>query len=485
MLTHHANNTFGFLPTQKPILEKPKEPLDSIIIFTFDKKRQNMLDTFVSIGDTLKKIRETKGFQLQEVAKRTSINYTILSRIETGKRLPTKPQVQNLATFYNYSEEELIKHLISDKILYEIQNEDFGIEGFHLAEQKIKYGLSLFNDYDHLEKFKLHSRRYIGNKAKLTNWIMEVIRKETSGTGTFIDIFSGTAIVAKEAMKTYKNVVLNDILYSNNIAYQAFFENKKWNSKKLIRIVNEYNTLSPKDIKENYFSRNFGGKYYEKDISKLIGYIRQDIENQKDKLNSKEYAILLTSLIYTIDKLANTVGHFDAYIKKPIAKRPLNFRLIQNEDFAGTKIYREDSNKLVRKLKGDIAYIDPPYNSRQYSRFYHIYENLVQWKKPKLFGVALKPAPENMSKYCTVKAKDVFKDLVENLDVKYLAVSYNNTYKSKSKSSKNKIEYNEIVGILNNVGKTKIFEQSHKYFNTGKTDFNDHKEFLFLTKKYD
>ena len=90
-----------------------------------------------------------------------------------------------------------------------------------------------------------------------------------------------------------------------------------------------------------------------------------------------------------------------------------------------------------------------------------------------------------MSEYCTSRAKNAFKDLVENLDVKYLAVSYNNTYKSKSKSSANKIKYEEIVEILNNVGETQIFEQSHKYFNTGKTDFNDHKEFLFLTKKYD
>jgi adenine-specific DNA-methyltransferase len=191
--------------------------------------------------------------------------------------------------------------------LYEVQNEDFGLEGFMLAEQKIKYGNTLFNDYENLEKFELHSRRYIGNKAKLTDWIMEVIREETTGSDTFIDVFSGTSSVAKEAMKTYKNVVLNDILFSNNIAYQAFYENKKWNSKKIIDIVNEYNTLNPKDIKENYFSKNFGGKFYEQDISKLIGHIRQDIENRKNELNSKEYAILLTSLIYTIDRLANTL----------------------------------------------------------------------------------------------------------------------------------------------------------------------------------
>ena len=96
-----------------------------------------------------------------------------------------------------------------------------------------------------------------------------------------------------------------------------------------------------------------------------------------------------------------------------------------------------DANKLARQIKSDLVYIDPPYNSRQYSRFYHVYENLVKWEKPKLFGVACKPEPNNVSDYCKVKAKDAFLDLVTNLDTKYLAVSYNNTYKSKSKSSEN------------------------------------------------
>ncbi len=444
-----------------------------------------MLDSLVSIGDTLKEIRELKGFQLQDVAKETTINYTSLSRIENGKRLPTKEQVTLLADFYNYNKTELMKLLISDRIIYEIQEEEIGMEAFILAEQRIKYGRTLFDDYESIEKFELQSRRYIGNKAKLTDWIMEVIQKETTTFDTFIDIFSGTGIVAQKAMNLYKNVIVNDFLHSNNIIYHAFFDKKEWNKSKLIEIANKYNELNADKIEENYFSENFGGKFYEKDVSKIIGHIRKDIENKRKELNHKEYSILLASLIYSIDRLANTVGHFDAYIKKPIQKRPLNFRLIQTNDFKGIKIFQEDANKLAKTLKGDIAYIDPPYNSRQYSRFYHIYENLIKWEKPELFGVALKPEPENMSKYCTVRAKDAFQQLVNNLDVKYLAVSYNNTYKSKSKSSANKIKYEELIEILESVGETKVFEQSHKYFNTGKTDFNDHKEFLFITKKYD
>ena len=114
-------------------------------------------------------------------------------------------------------------------------------------------------------------------------------------------------------------------------------------------------------------------------------------------------------------------------------------------------------------MKADIAYIDPPYNSRQYNRFYHIYENLVKWEKPNLYGIALKPTPENSSLYCTVKAKKVFKDLIENLNVKYIAVSYNNTYKSKSHSSENKIKLEEIENIFKQNDETIVFEKSYKY----------------------
>ncbi len=334
------------------------------------------------------------------------------------------------------------------------------------------------------QKFELQNRRYIGNKSKLADWIMQIILKETQTGNTFIDIFSGTGIVAQTAMKHYKKVILNDFLYANNIIYQAFFNPQKWSVEKILEFVHKYNTLKPNELKEDYFSKNFGGKFYEKEVARIIDWIRKDIEARKEELNAKEYAILLASLIYSMDKLANTVGHFDAYIKKNITQKPFQFKLIQTADFEGVEIHQEDANLLAKKVIGDVAYIDPPYNSRQYSRFYHVYENLVKWEKPQLYGVALKPQPENMSQYCTVKAKEAFRDLVESLEVEYLAVSYNNTYKSKSKSSENKIKLEEIQGILENLGKTKMFQQSHPYFNTGKTNFENHKEFLFITKKY-
>ena len=263
---------------------------------------------------------------------------------------------------------------------------------------------------------------------------------------------------------------MNDFLYSNNIIYKGFFGCGEWCQEKVSDIIASFNEIDTDLLSENYFSINFGGKFFEHKLSKLIGYIRESLEEMKPTLTEKEFAVLLASLIYSIDKHANTVGHFDAYIKKPIAERPFRLKMIAAKSCPSVQIFREDSNTLARNISCDVAYIDPPYNSRQYCRFYHIYENLVKWEKPALYGVALKPAPENMSGYCTSKAPQYFKDLILNLNASYYVVSYNNTYHSKSKSSANKILLEQILEILNSCGDTQIFEHSYNAFNTGKTE---------------
>lgn len=330
--------------------------------------------------------------------------------------------------------------------------------------------------------FNLQSRRYIGNKYKLTEWIFDILHKECKGD-SFADIFAGTGVVSAEASKYYKKIIINDFLYSNNIIYKGFFNNKKdiIDYKKISKIITKYNSLNPKEIKDNYFSNYYGEKYFSKDSAKLIGFIRDDIEKRKDRLTEKEYNTLLSSLIYSVDKIANTVGHYDAYIKKAITSKLFNIKMINPIISNNLEIYKSDANDLVRKIKADIVYIDPPYNSRQYSRFYHLLENLSKWDKPKLFGVALKPEPENISSYSKSDAISSFHDLIKNINAKYIVVSYNNTYKPKSHSSKNKISHEQILSILKERGNTKVFEKKYRHFNSGKTSFNDHKEYLFLT----
>lgn len=331
-------------------------------------------------------------------------------------------------------------------------------------------------------RFSLESRRYIGCKTKLVDWIFSLIDEHTHDVHSFCDIFAGTGVVAYRALQKYERVVVNDFLYSNNVMYRAFFAPGEWSEEKVQNIIDVFNAINPSKIGENYFSKNYGGKYFYHDTAKIVGFIRGRLKIMQPDLTDKEYAILMASLIYSIDRHANTMGHFDAYHHKAPAVHRFLMRMIDAEAFEGVEIYRDDANQLSRHIDIDLTYLDPPYNSRQYSRFYHVYENLVQWKKPQLYGTALKPKEENMSDYCRNAALAAFTDLVSHIKSRYLVVSYNNTYHSKSSSSENKIKLEQLEEVLSRCGRTQVFNHEFKAFNSGKTEFDDHREYLFITE---
>lgn len=285
----------------------------------------------------------------------------------------------------------------------------------------------------------------------------------------------------------FDKFVINDFLYSNEVIYNAFFLKQNYSIEKVCRFSRKYKTIEVSKLSDNYVSINYGNKYFSYEDALKIGFIREDIENNKNRLNKKEYCILLASLLYSLDRSANTVGHYDAFLKNKCVKNSFAFELISpvivsKDDPREIKIFREDANTLASKIKCDIVYIDPPYSSRQYSRFYHVLENIVKWEKPELFGTALKPAPENMSEYCASKALDAFTNLIANLKCKYIIVSYNNTYNSKSSSSRNKMELDDMLRVLQAKGKTEVFAIDHQAFNAGKTNLENHQELLFVTK---
>lgn len=332
---------------------------------------------------------------------------------------------------------------------------------------------------------KINNRRYTGSKYKLMPWIKDKILKNCPEHNSLFDVFGGTGVVSAELMNITKDVVINDFLYSNEIIYKAFFQQESYDLQKLKNYKDYFNSIKKETLSPNYVSENYGNRYFNYEDAKLIGIIRSKIEDELNlkKINQKEYCILITSLLYSLDRSANTVGHYEAFIRKKSVKQRFVFDLIEPILTDNTiKIYRMDSNELAKNVKADIAFIDPPYNSRQYSRFYHVLETIVKWDKPLLVGTAMKPPEENMSDYCRSKAPKVFNDLIQSLKVKYIIVTYNNTYDSKSSSSKNKITLNQIKEILQSRGKTKIFEKSYHRFNAGKTEDTNHKEYLFITK---
>lgn len=372
---------------------------------------------------------------------------------------------------------------------FEAVGKAIGKNKFEVIEELEKLRAELGNSIVPTEKkiegrYSLENRRYIGNKNKLLPWIDELLLEHVNGN-SFFDVFGGTGVVTKKFLHNYNEFILNDFLFSNKIIFDAFFGSGKYDASKLNHYKESFQKIKSNKFDDNYFVDNYGNKFFSNQDAKIIGEIRTQIEVNND-LNAKEKAILIASLIYSTDKIANTVGHYDAYRKNVDIKNRFVFELINPIDTSGKKIniFRKDANQLAQYVSADIAFIDPPYNSRQYSRFYHVLEVLTKWDKPNLSGVAMKPPVENMSDYSKVAAPQIFDNLIKNLNVKYIVVTYNNTYKSKSSSSKNKITHEEILKSLNSVGKTKVFEKPFQFFNTGKTELNDHKEFVFITEVF-
>ena len=323
---------------------------------------------------------------------------------------------------------------------------------------------------------KINNRRYLSNKYRLLPFINDVIAKECGKFETFADIFAGTGAVSSSY--TDKILYTNDILYSNYLCHLTWFSDKPFDITKIERYIEFFNTeLSYED---NYMTENFSDTYFSRKICSKIGFIREKIENEfkNDKINNRERAMLITSLLYAIDKIANTCGHYDAYRKGVVFPESFTMYVPEpNTNLKHNSCYNEDTNELVKNIYADVVYIDPPYNSRQYCDAYHLIENIARWEKPEVYGVARKMDRSALkSKYCTRSAPKVFEDLIKNLNAKYIVVSYNNMANKGNDRSNARISDSQILDILKSKGSVKTFSEQFKAFTTGKSERLDNEE---------
>lgn len=317
--------------------------------------------------------------------------------------------------------------------------------------------------------FEIHNREYTSYENELMDWINEVLSECCIGN-TFFDLFGGTGIVPKYLIDKYDNYIINDLLHSNEVIYKGFFMQKEFDFNKLEDIKLNYAMINKDFLGDNYVSLNYGNKFFELKEAKLIGYIRQDIEDKykNNYIREKEYYILLASLLYSIDKVTNNLGDYKAYLKNKENKYKFEFDLINPiklKEKQSISIYRKDVNELVKEVNCDIAFLNLPYSSHQYSRYNDVLENITKCEKSELYEVDLKPDAKNTSDCYGKFLVKRFKDLINSLDTKYIAVIYN----LNNNSFEKEITLKEIEEILTSKGETKKFEQSHK-------------EILFITK---
>src|SRR5690606_8988588 len=92
-----------------------------------------------SLGETIRKLREEKELPLRTVAAYLDIDQAILSKIERGQRNANREQVVKLAEFFKVKASDLLVSWLSDKLLYELADEDLALKALQVAEEKVKY----------------------------------------------------------------------------------------------------------------------------------------------------------------------------------------------------------------------------------------------------------------------------------------------------------------------------------------------------------
>lgn len=361
----------------------------------------------------------------------------------------------------------------NDEVYYKLQE--------YIKKNKVEDNTEHIEETKNYKTTKINNRRYLGNKYKLLPFITRVVNEECENINTVADIFAGTGAVASAFID--KKLITNDIMYSNYICHVAWFSSEIYSEEKIIKLITQYNDLCV--VEDNYMSDNFSDTYFSQDDCRKIGYIRQDIEDKYNagEINARERALLITSLLYAMDKIANTCGHYDAYRQGVEFEKHIELAVPQPEANLNDNniCYNMDTNELAPDIEADLVYIDPPYNSRQYCDAYHLLENVARWDKPEVFGVAKKMDRTALkSEYCTQKATEAFENLVDSIHAKYILLSYNNMADKGNDRSNAKISDDDIMRILQKKGEVKIFAEDYKAFSTGKSDIKANQERLFL-----
>lgn len=386
------------------------------------------------LGQTIKQYREFQSLTQKELSDNSGVNYSTLIKLENG--------------------------LIDDPSFTKIANISRSLK---VSLDQLALGF-LPNE----KRFSLKSRRFLGNKYKLLEFIDEIIKNNIGDFNSFADVFAGTGVVGEFFNNGQRKIISNDLLKSNYVPLLSFLVPTSIDWKVLNQKINYLNQLVVHE--KNYFSNNFGDSYFTNQNAMKIGKVREEIDNISE--DKQEKSLLLTSLIYAVDKVANTVGHYDAYRKNLDTVKVLSLAIpdVKTQNNENNQVFNMDANKLISKIECDILYLDPPYNSRQYSDTYHLLENLVEWEKPEVFGIAKKMDRRALkSQYCLKTASEAFKDLIANARAKHILLSYNNTGNTKHGRSNARISDKEILEILKEKGKVLIFEKDFKGFTTGKS----------------
>jgi len=339
---------------------------------------------------------------------------------------------------------------------------------------------------------------YIGSKKSLLEFLEKSIYKVVNRDNfTFLDLFAGTGIVGQHFKRKGHKVIANDLQYYSFVLNKNYIENHE--PLKFLRLRKEIEYLENSKIedrqnivcdyldnlklKKGFIYNNYclGGTkseeyerlYFSDENGKKVDTIRQKIEEWKKSkfINNNEYYFLLATLLENIDKVANTAAVYGAFLKK-LKKSAQNIFTMKPASFVYNdqehEVFNDDIENLIENIEGDVLYLDPPYNHRQYAPNYHLLETIAKYDNPKIKGkTGLRDYSNQKSKFSQKKeVLKSFKNLIQKAKVKYIFLSYNN---------EGLLSPDDIKSVMSQKGSYGVFTKEYGRFKADTDQNRNHK----------
>lgn len=297
--------------------------------------------------------------------------------------------------------------------------------------------------------------RYIGNKSKLTPYIIDRVRELIGDSGVIADIMAGTGTVSLELRKAGYSVIASDVM---TYSYHHLMVNlcigteppflglvKEIGSVDIRQsmyeaVLSYLNQLPPMD---GFFFKEFSPegrpqngceprKYFTSENASKIDAIRIKINEWIDKglVDKIEESLLKHTLIMAVNEVANisgTYGYFLSEFKKN-SIAPLNLKPVEfyKENSDGHTVKIGFAENIAATITADLCYIDPPYMKRQYAANYHILETIARGDFPDAVGKSgLRNWWEQHSKLCTkTRGIQSFEKILSDINCSKFLISY-------------------------------------------------------------
>jgi adenine-specific DNA-methyltransferase len=336
--------------------------------------------------------------------------------------------------------------------------------------------------------------RYYGGKEKLLDFIEgEIQTLELSSNSKFCDLFSGTAVVGRHFKQLGFNVTANDYLvFAKCLATCRIGINQRPKFGKLgLDPIAHLNDLPGES---GFFSLAYSPEgtekrqYFSTENAQRINAIRTQIYYwyEQSLISEEENDYLIVALLEAMNRTSNVSGTYAAYLKSWDSRslKPLFIEEPVITPGIGThKVHNRDAVELANKISCDLVYLDPPYNSRQYSSNYFLLDIAARgWfhSEPEVRGVTgMRDNSSLKSDFCSKKmASQSLQQIIESVDARYVALSYNN---------EGIIPHDEIFEMMSAVGDLRISEFKHRRYRAINHDPKQLSttEYLFILKKKD